>query len=255
MSSTHKERMIQRNVALVLDVIIAKQTFKRGGGIVFFDPIAKAAMLVRAENIKHHVVVAVFCQHGRDHVQAERARIDQSFFANEVGKLFCQGLLMLAICYTKIKRVCEITLQAVRISSVFIIAFVNFFFYLDRLFGKAVVMPDDLSNRCGDVKNPYFGYQRAVISQEELRELDNYCDALRLELIPCIQILAHLNTFFYRPDSQKYRDCEDILLVNDEEVYKLIDSMLASMSSCVRSRRINIGMDEAAMLGRGNYLA
>lgn len=102
---------------------------------------------------------------------------------------------------------------------------------------------------------PYFGYQRAVISQEELRELDDYCDTLGLELIPCIQTLAHLNTFFYWPDSQKYRDCEDILLVNDEGVYKLIDSMLASMSSCIRSRRINIGMDEAAMLGRGNYLA
>lgn len=102
---------------------------------------------------------------------------------------------------------------------------------------------------------PYFGYQRAIISQEELRELDDYCDAIGLELIPCIQTLAHLNTFFYWPDSQKYRDCEDILLVNNEEVYKLIDAMLSSMSSSVRSRRINIGMDEAAMLGRGSYLS
>lgn len=102
---------------------------------------------------------------------------------------------------------------------------------------------------------PYFGYQRPIITQEELRELDDYCDALGIELIPCIQTLAHLNTFFYWPDSQQYRDCGDILMVGDEKVYGLIDSMLESMSECVRSRRINIGMDEAAMVGRGNYLS
>ena len=101
----------------------------------------------------------------------------------------------------------------------------------------------------------YFGYQRACITPDELRELDDYCDTIGLELIPCIQTLAHLNTFFYWPNSQKYRDCQDILKVGDENVYELIDSMMAAMSNCVRSRQIHIGMDEAAMLGRGKYLS
>lgn len=102
--------------------------------------------------------------------------------------------------------------------------------------------------------NNYFGHQRATISYEEFRELDDYCDAIGMELIPCIQTLAHLNTFFHWQPTQKYRDCNDILLLDSDETYELIDSMLASMSQSIRSRRINIGMDEAAMLGRGKYL-
>ena len=102
--------------------------------------------------------------------------------------------------------------------------------------------------------NDYFGHQRASLSQAELQALDDYCDVLGIELIPCIQTLAHLNTFFHWPSAQKYRDCNDILLLESEETYQLIDSMLSSMSKSIRSRRINIGMDEASMLGRGAYL-
>ena len=41
---------------------------------------------------------------------------------------------------------------------------------------------------------PAFGYQRGRYSQEELRELDQYCLSIGIELIPCIQTLAHLAT-------------------------------------------------------------
>lgn len=102
---------------------------------------------------------------------------------------------------------------------------------------------------------PYFGHQRATLTTEDFQELDDYCDSIGMELIPCIQTLAHLNTFFGWPAAGKYCDCKDILLVDDEKVYALIDSMIATMRKNVRSRRIHIGMDEAGMLGRGSYLS
>ena len=39
----------------------------------------------------------------------------------------------------------------------------------------------------------YFGYMRGRFSAEELKELDGYADSFGIELIPCIQTLAHLD--------------------------------------------------------------
>ena len=44
-----------------------------------------------------------------------------------------------------------------------------------------------------EVKNqPYFGYMRSKYSQEELKELDTYASLFGIEMIPCVQTLAHL---------------------------------------------------------------
>lgn len=40
---------------------------------------------------------------------------------------------------------------------------------------------------------PYFGYLRGRYTKDELREIDAYCAEKGIELIPCIQTLAHLN--------------------------------------------------------------
>ena len=102
---------------------------------------------------------------------------------------------------------------------------------------------------------PLFGYQRGRYSKDELRDVDNYCFQNKVELVPCIQTLAHLNSIFKWSDEyEKIRDYDDILLVDDERTYKLIDRMFSSLASCLRSRRIHIGMDEAYMVGLGKYL-
>ena len=101
---------------------------------------------------------------------------------------------------------------------------------------------------------PYFGHLRGRYTHEELRELDDYAALLGLELVPCIQTLAHLNAFFEWPSSAPLRDCNDILLAGDEKVYDMIDAMLAGMSRDLRSRKINVGLDEAFLLGAGQYL-
>lgn len=101
---------------------------------------------------------------------------------------------------------------------------------------------------------PNFGRMRGRFSQEELRELDDYAYALGIELIPCIQALAHLNAIFRWQGFTNLCDINDILLVGEEKTYDLVRCMIKTCASCFRSRRIHLGMDEAHNLGRGTYL-
>ena len=102
---------------------------------------------------------------------------------------------------------------------------------------------------------PYFGYLRGRYSKEEMKELDAYAKELGIEMIPCIQVLAHLNAIFkWRTYTAGYRDCGDILLCGSEKVEQLIDRMFATLAECYTTRRIHIGMDEAHMVGLGKYL-
>jgi len=101
---------------------------------------------------------------------------------------------------------------------------------------------------------PYFGYMRGRYSAEEIREIDRYCLLFGIELIPCIQVLAHLNGLLRWNTFKPLFDTNDILLVDDPKTYALIDLMLKSVASMFSSRRINVGMDEAFLLGRGKYL-
>ena len=99
---------------------------------------------------------------------------------------------------------------------------------------------------------PYFGYMRGRYSKDEMKELDAFASSIGIEVIPCIQTLAHLNAIFRWGCFP--RDCDDILLCDDERTYQLIDRMFATLSECFATRRIHVGMDEAHMLGRGKFL-
>lgn len=101
---------------------------------------------------------------------------------------------------------------------------------------------------------PYFGHMRGRFTAQEIRSLDEYARMLGIELVPCVQTLAHLNAAFRWPVFQELNDCSDILLVGEEKTYELIDAMLRSLSEMFSSRKIHLGMDEAHMLGLGKYL-
>ena len=106
-----------------------------------------------------------------------------------------------------------------------------------------------------EVKNePYFGYLRGRYSKEEIKEIVNYADLFKIEVMPYIQTLAHLNQIKRWCVYRDHFDIDDILLVDDERTYTLIDNMLETLSESFTSKRINIGMDEAYLLGRGKYL-
>jgi hypothetical protein len=101
---------------------------------------------------------------------------------------------------------------------------------------------------------PYFGYMRGRYSKEELEECNAYALSYGVELIPCIQTLAHLNAIFHWGAFDEVRDLGDILLCNHDKTYELIEAMVRTCSQVYTSRRINIGMDEAEQLGLGKYL-
>ncbi len=101
---------------------------------------------------------------------------------------------------------------------------------------------------------PLFGYLRGRYSQEELREIDDYAAQKGIEVIPCIQTLGHLNQLFVWDKYKAIRDTADILLVGEEKTYDLIEKMFISISQCLKTKTVHIGMDEAHSLGLGKYL-
>ncbi len=101
---------------------------------------------------------------------------------------------------------------------------------------------------------PYFGYLRGRYTKNELKAMDQYADLFSIDLIPAIQTLAHLKQALKWKPMEEIKDVEDILLIDSENTYHFIETMLCTLSECFRSRRINIGMDEAGLVGLGRYL-
>ncbi|MBE6690187.1 MAG: beta-N-acetylhexosaminidase [Ruminococcaceae bacterium] len=101
---------------------------------------------------------------------------------------------------------------------------------------------------------PYFGYMRGRYTPAEIKELDAYALKLGIELVPCIQTLGHLESALRWSVTAPYKDTADVLMVDAEETYRLIDDMLRTVAACFTSRRLHIGMDETHSLGTGKYL-
>ncbi|MBQ9210647.1 MAG: family 20 glycosylhydrolase [Clostridia bacterium] len=100
---------------------------------------------------------------------------------------------------------------------------------------------------------PYFGYLRGRYTLQEMQQMDDYAAAMGVELIPCIQTLAHMKQFLQWPAAAGMGDIDDIYLIGEEKVYQLLETEIAALAKMVRSRRIHIGMDEAHMVGLGRY--
>lgn len=100
---------------------------------------------------------------------------------------------------------------------------------------------------------PHFGYMRGRYTKDEMKRIDAYAARFGIEVVPCIQTLAHLNQIFRWEEYGAINDTDDILLIDDERTYTLIDNMFRTLSECYSSRKIHIGMDEAHMIGRGKY--
>ncbi len=100
---------------------------------------------------------------------------------------------------------------------------------------------------------PMFGYYRGRYSTEELLEIDDYAALFDIEVVPCIQTLAHLEQILQWPAYSGLKDDGGVLLAEDEKTYALVEKMLQAASAPFRSRRIHIGMDEAHGIGAGRY--
>ena len=85
---------------------------------------------------------------------------------------------------------------------------------------------------------PYFGYMRGAYTEQELRDIDDYAYQFGMEVIPCIQTLAHLETTLRWPGFNGMRDTTGILLVGEERTYEFITAILRQCRKCFRSHRI-----------------
>ena len=101
---------------------------------------------------------------------------------------------------------------------------------------------------------PYFGYLRGGYTKAEIQEIDAHCREKGVELIPCVQTLAHLGTIFKYHPYRGINDCSDILLIDEPRTYQLIENIFATLAENFTSRKVHIGMDEAHMVGLGKYL-
>ena len=77
---------------------------------------------------------------------------------------------------------------------------------------------------------PYLGYLRGRYTAEELQELDTYAWESGVELVPCIQTLAHLEQFLQWNENIDMRDNDTCLLVDEPKVY---DFIAAELRACL----------------------
>ena len=101
---------------------------------------------------------------------------------------------------------------------------------------------------------PYFGYMRGRYSMSEMKDIVDYCSSIGMEVIPCVQTLAHLSQIFSWREYRRIRDVDDIMLADEERTYRLIENMFRTLRKCFTTEYVHIGMDEAHMLGLGKYL-
>lgn len=101
---------------------------------------------------------------------------------------------------------------------------------------------------------PMLGYMRARYSHEEIKEIVAFGALYGVELVPCIQTLAHLKGLLKWIHHSTLKDVNDVLLVDHEPTYAFIESVVKTMREIYTTDRIHIGMDEAFLLGRGAYM-
>lgn len=100
----------------------------------------------------------------------------------------------------------------------------------------------------------YFGYMRGRYSVEELKAVDDYAYEYGIEVIPCLELYGHMGKYLFWPEAASIKDTGEVLLAREEKTFEFVDELVRTASSCFRSKRIHIGMDEAWDMGRGAFL-
>lgn len=103
-------------------------------------------------------------------------------------------------------------------------------------------------------KYPCFGLFRGAYTTDDIREIDDYAFELGIEMIPCIECYGHMSAYLKWPEAKPIKDTGWVLLAREEATFEFLDDWIRTVSSCVRSKRIHIGMDEAHDMGRGAFL-
>jgi hypothetical protein len=101
---------------------------------------------------------------------------------------------------------------------------------------------------------PYFGYMRGAYTKEEIREMDDYAFEYGIEMIPCLECYGHMEKYLRWHVAAPIKDTERVLLARVPKTFEFLDKLIGEVSSCYRSKKIHVGMDEAWNMGRGEFL-
>ncbi len=101
---------------------------------------------------------------------------------------------------------------------------------------------------------PYFGYMRGRYTCDDMKAIDDYAFEYGIEVIPCLECYGHMEKYLMWREARPIKDTAGVLLAREEKTFEFVDELVRTVSSCFRSKRIHIGMDEAWDMGRGNFL-
>ena len=101
---------------------------------------------------------------------------------------------------------------------------------------------------------PYFGYMRGRFSAEELKRMDDYAAELGVEIVAELELLGHMAKFL-RHYSNAYLCGGSVneLLVGEQTTYDFIEKIVKTISQCLRSKVVHIGLDETRTINQGRY--
>lgn len=100
----------------------------------------------------------------------------------------------------------------------------------------------------------YFGYMRGRYTPADLKAMDDYAFEYGIEILPCIQCYAHMEKYLIWPEAAPVKDTTSVMLAREEKTFALVEEIIRISSSCLRTNRIHIGMDEAWNMGRGVFM-
>lgn len=101
--------------------------------------------------------------------------------------------------------------------------------------------------------DPGIGMLTGAYSEEQMRELDGWCQANHIELQPCIQAYSHLKGLLNLPEYSSLSENENLFsfAAGNVKVYEFLDRVFAQVLPWFASTTLNINMDEAYDLGTG----
>ncbi len=118
-------------------------------------------------------------------------------------------------------------------------------------YGAAMLYTEDTVEVPG---YPYFGYMRGRYTPSEIRAMDDYAYEYGIEMMPCLECYGHMGKYLMWGEAAPIRDTANVLMAREEKTFEFLDALIGTVSSCFRSRRIHIGMDEAWDMGRGKFM-
>lgn len=101
---------------------------------------------------------------------------------------------------------------------------------------------------------PYFGHLRGRFSPAEMKAMDEFASSVGIELVPFIQTLAHLDNIFLWPEYSKLWDIYNTIIIGEDSTYEFLEKIFKTLRSSLKTKKINIGFDEAHFVLRGKYL-